>query len=119
MSFIFDFDGNLDVEVYNEITLDNDGDIEIYPIITVKMYEDGSFSLENTTTDKELLVENLSSGETVEIDNENEIITTDVTGTYRYDDHNGVFMRFDVGENDLVITGECILGLEYRYRYLK
>lgn len=97
----------------------NLGDIETYPEIWIKAKQDGDISIVNTSNGgTELKFTNLFVDETVYVDNENEDIETDFSNTYRFDDHNGVYLSLVYGVNSLHVYGKCEIKIKYRYKYL-
>ncbi|MCG8499571.1 MAG: hypothetical protein MJB12_04065, partial [Firmicutes bacterium] len=61
-------------------------------------------------------ISNLLNNETVYIKNESEEIITDLIDTYRYQNHNGVFLKLRRGTNNLQVEGACNITLRYQYR---
>ena len=85
-----------------------------WPQMLIEIQEDGDMSIMNLSDGgKKLKFTELVNGERIFIDNEMEIITTDIIGTYRYDNHNGVFLRM-LREIILHITGKVKLQFKYR-----
>lgn len=114
-SEIYDFSESTEPE---ELIFVNEGDTEIWPQMLIEIQEDGDMSIANLSDGgKKLKFTELVNGERIFIDNEMEIITTDIIGTYRYDNHNGVFLRMLRGINNLHITGKVKLQFKYRYKF--
>lgn len=107
-----------DVNPASPYTFVNDGDIAIYPEL-VATSSGGTMTVNNTTNSTTLSITGLSASEVVTIDNENEIITSSLASTYRYNNHNGVFLRMEPGNNSLTWTGLSNLVIRWRYKLLQ
>lgn len=97
------------------ITLFNDGHMDIYPLITINV-KDTNITILNLTTNESTQLTNLSNGENITLDNETEEITTDIPGTYRFDNINDVFIRILTPSTQFKVTGKCVLTFAYRYK---
>ena len=84
-------------------------------------YEDiaiGRIVVKNLTTGDEMIFTGLPGSElTIRIDNENQVITEEVSGYDLYDYFNFGFLRLDPGDNELVFTGNGSVTLKGRYLY--
>lgn len=102
------------------ISVDNNGDIAIFPEIWIKKTsEAGDVSIINQSNgNKELKFTGLSLNETVYVDCENDYIETDILGSYRYNSFNDYYLELIVGTNNLKVVGNCELTLRYRYKLL-
>lgn len=107
------------------ITLDNEGHVELRPIIYLTINEDmDTFTLTNNTNEVVMQFEDLVAGDEIIVDTENEIITATNSGVevYRYDNLVGDMMYMDVGENELEVSEvdkDWVMKFEYRFRWLK
>ncbi len=64
----------------------------IYPVVTVKCDEDGTLTLTNSRMSSKVVVENVSSGETITFNGDTlQISTSDATHTTLYNDFNYIF----------------------------
>jgi len=98
----------------------NLGSVSIYPKIEIeKLTEIGDISIFNLSNGNiEFKIEDLAIGEIVTIYNEDKDITTTLTNTYHYDDHNGYWLELLTGNNRLSITGKCNINFTYEFKYL-
>lgn len=108
---------SFDIKLYGSFKIFNTGDLPHLPEIWIKKINgSGDVHLINETTGQEVIFENLSDNETVYVDCYNKDILTDLPLTYRYDNHNGQFLKLEVGEN--VISGygdfEFVIRNEFR-----
>ena len=77
-----------------------------------------NFGVKNLTTGDEMIFTGLPGSElTIRIDNENQVITEEVSGYDLYDYFNFGFLRLDPGDNELVFTGNGSVTLKGRYLY--
>ena len=62
----------------------------------------------------------LIANETITVDCENEIITTDQLSLYRYDNFStsGDYLKLVPGTNTIEVSGSVILTFKYRGKYL-
>jgi predicted phage tail component-like protein len=95
------------------ITLNNDGHVEVSPLVTITMNE-SNVTILNLTTNESTEFTNLLVGEIITLDNENEEITTNQTAINRYANHNDVFMRILPSSTQFKVTGKCTLTFTYR-----
>lgn len=94
----------------------NVGDLKAYPKLWItKRNTKGDITLFNRTTDRKLVLKNLSRNEEVFIDTYDQIIksSNESLGVYRYDDHNNEWLTFDVGKNLLDSKGDFDLDIRY------
>jgi predicted phage tail component-like protein len=103
----------------NTFAFDNTGDAECMPIITIKkVTAEGAVTFDNLTDGSQFGFDIIGLNETVTVDCENEIITSDVVGNYRYSNLVGDFLSIPIGENSIRVTGACELVLTYQFKYL-
>ena len=94
----------------------NVGDLKGYPKLWfTKRNKAGTIQLINTTNKQVLEFKDLKKDEEVFIDTYDEIIKSshESTGTYRYDDHNNVWLVLEAGENLLDSKGDYDLDIRY------
>ena len=100
--------------------IDNVGDVILQPEIWIrKTNGSGDIKLTNETNGMSLELKNLNNGEEVYIDCENKDIVSSLPLTYRYKDHNGVFIEFEVGENLLTGEGDFKLDIRLQFKLLQ
>lgn len=101
------------------IEINNKGDYKLCPYIKLTKTGDGDFSILNFADGgNQCIFTGLKDGETITVDGENEIIETDLPNTYRYDNHNDVFLKLKLGINRLFVNGTCKMKIFYRYIYM-
>jgi phage-related protein len=116
ISDIYDLSDNVDS---TEITFTNNGDLDCEPVLYISKVGNGDISIiNNSDSGIEFKLTGLVDGENLTIDNENEEIETDLVGTYRYNDHNGVFLTIPRGVNRLQVFGEAKLQFKYQFHTL-
>lgn len=100
-------------------TFTNNGDLDLYPeFMEITKIGNGDVSiLNNSDGGREFKFTGLINNEVLTIDNETRRIDTSLNATYRYDNHNGNFMKFVYGFNTLQITGACQIRFSYRFRF--
>lgn len=98
----------------------NHGDLVCKPELWIKKTNgSGDIKLINETNGQTLELKNLNNGETVYIDCENEDIMTDLPLKYRYNDHNGIFVEFEIGDNYLAGEGDFELDVRMQFKTLQ
>jgi len=97
-----------------QIVFTNNGDIDCQPILYLTKIGDGNISIINNSNGGETLVNN----EELTIDNEHQDISTSIPDTYRYDNHNGIFINFVRGINNLQCFGTMKLQFKYQFKLL-
>jgi len=109
----------------------NNGDVDCQPILSLLKIDNGDISIINLSdggkelkfsavlnTDGTVKIASLTADEDLYIDSENEQIVTSIPLTYRYDNHNGIFLNMKRGVNNILITGTCKLQFKYQFRTL-
>src|SRR5690606_3842280 len=91
----------------------NSGDIVCYPEVWIKKNGFGDVKLINTTNNSVMEFKDIHNNEEVYINCETHYIVSDVA--YRYDNHNGQYLKLDVGEN--IITGEGEFTADFRLEF--
>ncbi len=82
----------------------------------------GDISVVNTTNgNQEMVFESLANGEYLYVDCANEIVLTDVTGTYRYSNMTATseFLELLYGSNILSLQGDFTMQIRYYYELLQ
>ena len=103
----------------NNVTFINRGHLDIYPEIILKT-NNINISINNTTTGKILTMTDISIGEEIYIDNDNEIITTDhLTIEHRYYNHNNIFLKMNPNRNNLILNGINDIYFKWRFKLLQ
>jgi len=109
------------------ITIENLGDIEIYPYIKLKVIESNStITLTNSTNAGKFISFGTNSSnplvanENIEINTDSEIISTDQLGLYRYSNllSGSEFFGLVRGNNNINVSGKAIITMYYQYKYL-
>lgn len=117
VSDIYDYSDNDEYE--NEIIFNNTGDLILKPEIQIEKIGEGDVSIINEADDdREFKFIDLEDKEIIYVDNYNEYIKTNIPNTYRYDNFNNNYLKLLVGENNLVIYGDCKIQFRYRLNYL-
>lgn len=103
------------------IEFENKGDENLYPEMWIEKVGAGDISIINLSNGgKEFRMTGLADAETVYIDNENEDIETDLSQTYRYNNHNGVFVEIlKWSVNRLKVVGNAKLRFRYQLKRLQ
>lgn len=104
-----------------EIQLINNGDVEMYSILTVQVISGGEFSIINKSKGGEKIsFSNLSNNETLTINTEIEDIQSDIPSTFRIDNMSidSEFITFDRGVSRLQIYGNVKIQVKYEQRFM-
>lgn len=72
----------------------------IYPVTSFRCFADGDLKITNLTTDNCVLIKNCVNGETIVMDGEHKIITSDKNHKNLYNDFNYNFFDIDISEYD-------------------
>ena len=100
------------------ITITNKSDITIYPEILIKKYGKGNIKINNLSTGQVFKFNDIENDELIYIDNDKEIITSDIANSNPEDKFNNQFLYFIRGTNTLKADGNCKLRFRYRERFL-
>jgi phage-related protein len=101
-----------------EIEILNQGVIPIAPSFEIINKGSSPIRIKNITDEgKELIFTDISIGETIGVDGDNEIIVTDKPNTWRYDNCNLVFFKLLRGVNRIQLIGDFDITWKYTYRY--
>lgn len=89
----------------------------IYPYLVIECAEDCNLTITNETYDSETTIANCTSGETITIDCQKQIITTDNTDHAVYEDFNYEFLKigntYDNNVNVITVSNPCTLTITY------
>lgn len=103
-----------------EIELVNNGDISMPLIINVEIISGSTFSIKNLSdAGKSIIFSDLDIGEILEINTENESISTSKLLSFRYDQMDGEFLNLPRGVSRLLIKGNIKLQFQYQFRLLQ
>jgi len=105
--------------VSTTIIFENLGDLDCQPILYLTKIEDGDISIKNLSDGGiEFSLTSLTANEELIIDNEHQDISTSIPDTYRYDNHNGIFLNMKRGVNNIQIVGTCKIQFKYQFKLL-
>lgn len=111
-----DYDISTNTAFGTDVTFINKGYNICKPILKIKKVGNGDISIINTSNGgKDLKITGLIDTELLTINNYNGDIETDLIATYRYKNHNNVFLELTRGYNYLKIYGNCTLEIIYHY----
>jgi len=114
LSPVYDFSNNTSLGTF--FIFDNLGDVELKPEMWITKIGDGDISIVNITDgNKEFKFVNLVDNEVIYVNNKKEIIKTDISMTYRYDNFNDNYLKFVFGKNNLIAYGDFKMNLRYRF----
>jgi len=117
LSSLFDLSSNPPSGTIVEFV--NNGDFPCKPIISFQKIGNGDISIVNLSDGgKELKMTSLLSDEDIQINNEYGNIQTSIPNTYRYDNHNGVFLDFIRGINQIQCFGNMKIQFKYQFKLL-
>ena len=105
---------------FTSLLLNNNGDVPVFPKIKIFMNPNNATDIEiyNDTTGEYLLIQNNLVDEIIVVWNEYEEFETSSIIRHVYDDHNGGFISFAEGLNELRIRGIFSYIIEYQDIYL-
>jgi len=121
---VFDLSASITTQ---QITVENLGDIEIYPYLKLNITEsNSSIVLTNTTNGGKFISLGTNSSnplvanENIEINLDSEIISTDQLGLYRYSNllSGSEFFGLVRGNNNINVSGKVVITMYYQYKYL-
>lgn len=95
------------------LEIENKGVKETPLEIEIVKKSKGDIQIINYTNSQQFKLINSLNEEVINIDSENEIITTSLPITYRYSDYKGDFMKLAVGTNRMKIIGDCEIHIRY------
>lgn len=101
------------------IELTNSGDESILPSLEIFNIGNAPCKIKSLTDEgKELIFQDLSSGETVALDCDNEVIVTDKPETWRYNNCNLIFPKLLYGRNQIQLSGDFDVYFRYNFKFL-
>lgn len=105
--------GSLNYKFYN------DGNLSMNPLMWIEMNSSDDVEIENKTTGESFTMKSLEQEEEIYVNNENGDIESslEINNVYRYDNHNGTYLKLVPGINDLEISGDCKIKMIYRFKY--
>ena len=111
---------SIDFNLIGAFNIKNEGDVSLKPEVWLKKINgSGDIKLKNETTGKEMIFGNINNGETIYVDCENEDIITDLPMTYRYNNHNDVFLELEVGDNLLSGEGDFEMAIKLEFKTIQ
>ena len=90
----------------------------IYPTIVIRSFSDGNITIDNTTTGNSLSVNNCLVGETITIDGEHKIITTDkedhatLSNDFNYEYFDILIDEYNTA-NKYEVSAPCEISVHY------
>lgn len=102
--------------------INNEGSLTVLPKIWIrKKNGKGDVKMINHSTNQVMEFKNLSNGEEVYVDCENEEIVSSnqSLGVYRYDDHNAEFLELIKGDNYITFEGDFDWDVRYKAKLLQ
>lgn len=101
----------------SEIVFVNSGDLPCKPILEFEKVGNGDMKIVNlSNAGQEFELKALLNGEKIRVDNHHKEIDTDIVGTYRYDNHNDVFLEMLRGNNYLKVYGN-VKDMKFIYQF--
>ncbi len=112
------------ISTATDITVSNTSNVAtyMYPEIEFTLASTNTgISLKNKTVNNEITsFTGLNIGETIYMNGERcEILSSLGDSTYRYNKHNGIFLRLTQGNNTIEVTGKCTLTIKSQYPILR
>lgn len=100
-----------------DISIQNDGHVEIFPEISIQKIGDGYITILKNGEIFE--IRDLTNLEEIYVNTEKEIIETDAIGISRYNNVVGDYhdMAMPVGENVFTVQGDCKITFRYKLKY--
>lgn len=111
----YQISGDTTVRFYNDSTCTE----KLRPEMLVNLSSGcTSFAVKNKTTGAEMRFDNLPGGSlAIRVDNENQVVTEEVSGYDLYEHFNFTFFELEPGDNELVFTGAGSVTISGRYLY--
>jgi len=102
------------------VEFENAGDISIKPIFIIRTFIPRFTIINLNNSGQKLKFDDLSPNEVLTIDAENEIITSSVSGVYRYNNmsQDSTFISMVVGVNTIQMVGNFEFQIKYEMKYL-
>lgn len=112
----YDLSYNEDVVGIQILNNCNLNDYIVYPEVEFMLSGSTSLSLINLSDGaRETKFQNLTDGETIYFDNKKKIIKTNLSGTYRYANFNGKWLKLVMGYNNIQVIGKVIINIKMRF----
>lgn len=102
-------------EPIDVLNLSDENYAYVYPNITFTGSADNKFELYNTTTGEITTINNVLKDETVTMNNNQIIYSSDLTRVFNSNDFNFVWPKLVHGTNELKAWGQGVLTITYRY----
>lgn len=102
------------------VTIKNIGHYDIYPEISIKKTgSKGDISIQNMNDVGSgiFYIRDLAINESIYLNCEKEIIESNLIGVSRYDNINGNFTRFLIGDNLIKIKGSCEIQFRFQHEF--
>lgn len=110
----------VEINIERGLLIRNLGDVELCPELWFSLEEKGDFSLINhANNDEEFKFILIERDEEVYVNNEHEIIETELEGVYRYDYFNDNYLELPVGLNYFTVDGKVKIRLRYEFKTLQ
>lgn len=111
------------VTTSSNILLENQGHEIVYPEISINVTAGNKVKIETLNKSTNAVenifeINNLTAGEDLYLDCYREVIETDITGVFHYEDTVGNFPSLKIGESILKVTGQCSIQLRYQEEYI-
>lgn len=101
------------------ISLDNKGDLDILPELTIQKNGDGDITITNLSkANNQLVLTSLEDQEELYMNGEGRFITTSIPNVERYDNFNDYYLTLFYGQNNLQIQGNCKIQFRYQFKYI-
>lgn len=108
------------MELLGAYKIINYGDVICKPEIWIKKKNSmGNVKITNHTNNTLMEFVNLSKDEEVYIDSEHEDIVSSIPLAYRHNNHNGVYLELEIGENLLSGEGDFDIDMRYQFKTLQ
>lgn len=117
-AYIDEYTYSVNVRGSKTISIDNDSTYNGYymPHMKITAAADGSISIINhTDNDRTFLLQDISSGTVIDIDNENQIIHDLSNERNLYQSFNYMFFRMKQGVNDLTLDGNFDITFTFEF----
>lgn len=94
----------------------NHGDCDLLPEIWIYKVDNGDITIKNNSHAdiSDFIITELLNDEVLYVNSENQQILTSIEDMYRYDKHNGNYLRLKRGINNLTILGKCKVTVRYQ-----
>ncbi len=107
------------IDLYGAYKIFNTGDEICKPEIWIKKNGFGDLELINETNGQIMKFKDINDGETIYIDCEKKDIMSDLPLTYRFNNHNGIFLELEIGENIISGFGDYDMIIKCEFKILQ